>query len=629
MKIANGGTMNVQSGAGTVYIARNANSFGGLAIGGYANDPAEAAGILSADKIEFGDGTGNLLFNHTDTGYNFSPDISGSGTITHVAGETIFSGNWGMIGGQAYVTGGQFYVNGSLGSGLGGDVIVTGNGTLGGTGLVVSATIQSGGTVAPGNSIGTLNMFSATFEAGSLYEVELSDGGFVAGVNNDLLDSTNVTINGGTVHVTPENGTDDGSTYTPGTYTIVTSANPLVGTGFDNVTDDFAFLNFTLDYSNPNSVLLNSSMAAPTFCLSGMTGNQCAVGDGVFSLRSGALFNAVMALSNGEAPIALDQLSGEVHGSVKTALLEDSRFPREAAQDRLRVALGGVGADSGSQIEDRIFGSFSMWGQGFGSWGQWDGDGNAAALDRTIGGFLMGGDALVWDDMRFGVLGGYSRSNFSVDERLSSGTADTYTLGVYGGKEWDAFTLTGGLAHSWHSLDTSRSIAFSGFSDSLSASYGARTLQVWGEAAHSFEKGAARFEPFANLAYVNLSTEDFTEQGGAAALTAASNVVDATIMTLGLRAETDVVLGTTNATLRGMLGWRHAFGDTPTSQMRFASAGDTFTIASAPLARDVLVLDVGGDVNLTDNTTLGLVYGGQFGSGVQDHSANLSLNVQF
>nr|WP_081487759.1 autotransporter domain-containing protein [Nitratireductor aquibiodomus] len=273
-----------------------------------------------------------------------------------------------------------------------------------------------------------------------------------------------------------------------------------------------------------------------------MSANQCATGDGAFSLGAGnSVYDAVLPLSNAEAPIALDRLSGEVHASAKTTLLDDSRFPREAATDRLRMALGGVAIENDAQDRDSL--TPGVWGQAVGSWSQWDGDGNAAGLDRSIGGILMGGDASVWEDLRFGVLGSYSRSSFSVDDRRSSGTVDTYTLGTYGGGEWDSFTLMGGVAHSWHSLDTSRTVTFSGFSDSLSSSYSARTLQAWGEAAYSLEMGSARLEPFANLAYVNLSTDDFTETGGAAALTAASDTVDATFTTLGLRAEADMTLG--------------------------------------------------------------------------------------
>ncbi len=142
-------------------------------------------------------------------------------------------------------------------------------------------------------------------------------------------------------------------------------------------------------------------------------------------------------------------------------------------------------------------------------------------------------------------------------------------------------------------------------------------------------RGAARFEPFAKLAYVSLATDDFTERGGAAALSAASNVVDATFTTLGLRAETDVALGETDATLHGTVGWRHAFGSAPTSHLSFASGGEAFTIAGVPHGRDTLVLEAGIDMNLTDEATMSFAYGSQFGSGIQSHAATASLNVRF
>ncbi len=54
---------------------------------------------------------------------------------------------------------------------------VTG-GTLGGTGTIGSLNVQSGGIVAPGHSIGTLNVNGNTaFVAGSLYRVEVNAAG--------------------------------------------------------------------------------------------------------------------------------------------------------------------------------------------------------------------------------------------------------------------------------------------------------------------------------------------------------------------------------------------------------------------------------------------------------------------
>lgn len=618
LTVSEGAEVNV---AGDVWIAGQSGSAGWLNIGGAG--PAAATGSFNAASVQFGDGTGVVNFNHTDANHIFASTFSGMGTINHLSGVTRLTGVSTGFTGTTNITGGALYVNDTLA----GTINVNG-GTLGGGGyLLGNATVGSGGTFAPGNSIGSLNFAgNLAFAAGSIYEVELNDGGFVAGTNNDFASiGGTLTINGGTVHVTPENGTDTGLTYLPGTYTILTAVGGVTGT-FDALTDDYAFLSFVLGYG-PNNVLLTSSAVA-SFCLTDMSANQCAAGDGVFSVASGSVFDAVLGLSNAEAPGALDQLSGEIHASARTALIEDSRFAREAAINRLTVALGGIGADAGEPAQETPEGA-TLWAQGFGAWSRWAGNGNAANLDRSIGGLFIGADAELTSDVYLGLMGGYSRSALGVDDRASSATVDSYTLGAYAGGAWDAVSLKGGIANSWHSLNSRRSVAFTGFSDSLSAIYGARTFQAFGEAAYSIDAGNVRFEPFANLAHVRLSTDGYTEAGGAAALTAAAQTLDATFTTLGLRAETEVALGEMQATLSGGLGWRHAFGAVPTSTHAFAAGGNAFTVAGVPIAKDTLVLDAGFNLNLTDNATLGFAYNGQFGSSASDNSLKANLSVSF
>jgi outer membrane autotransporter protein len=615
-------------GSGQLTLADAAATTGTLNIG---TGGGGAAGMVDALTIDGGSGTAVINFNHSDTDYFFTNDGTVAGTNVTITGSTavnhVGSGTTVLRGLNTY-SGGTTISNGTLRNmGTVGDVLVTG-GTFGGDGTAGNVTINSGGTLAPGNSVGLMTAASANFNAGSVFEVELNNPGNVAGVNNDLLNVTGMaTINGGTVFVTPENIGEDGSTYTLGTtYTILSAGGGVIGE-FDAVGDAYAFLDFALSY-DPSNVYLTSSEAT-SFCLAGMTANQCATGDGVFSLGAGnSVFSAVLPLSNVEAPLALDQLSGEVHASARTALIEDSRFVREAALERLRVALGGAGSTAGQATEEMPEGT-TIWAQGFGGWSRWNSDGNAATLNRSIGGLFMGADAEIGDDVTLGLMGGYARSGVSVSDRMSSGTVHSYTLGTYAGGTWDGFSLKGGAAYSWNNLDTSRSVAFTGFSDSLSASYNARRFQAYTEAAYSIDVGNARVEPFANLAYVNLDADGYTETGGAAALSATGQVSNATVTTLGIRGGTEVELGDMDATLSGGLGWQHAFGGTPASQMRFASGGNAFTIAGVPLAQDTLVLDAGFDVNLTGSATLGLAYGGLFGSGVADHSANLSLNVRF
>ncbi|MBR2690302.1 MAG: autotransporter domain-containing protein, partial [Aquamicrobium sp.] len=186
-----------------------------------------------------------------------------------------------------------------------------------------------------------------------------------------------------------------------------------------------------------------------------------------------------------------------------------------------------------------------------------------------------------------------------------------------------------GLAYTWSEIDTSRQVAFPGFSDSLTGSYRAGTTQVFGELGYSLKAGSVAFEPFANLAYVNVHTNGFTEQGGASALTVHGGSNDSTFTTLGLRAATDFDLGSTKATVRGMIGWRHAYGDvTPTVSQAFTGSS-AFTIAGAPIARDSAVIEAGLDFAITPQATLGLSYHGQVGSKASDHGVRADLNVRF
>ena len=54
-----------------------------------------------------------------------------------------------------------------------------------------------------------------------------------------------------------------------------------------------------------------------------------------------------------------------------------------------------------------------------------------------------------------------------------------------------------------------------------------------------------------------------------------------------------------------------------------------FTVGGAPIARDAAVIEAGLDFALTSAATLGVTYGGQFGSGVSDQSVKANFNVKF
>lgn len=578
------------------------------------------------------DPTGYLRFEQNGSG-TYGGTISGGGEFWVAVGDGNFlrmTGDSSGFSGYTTVTSGGLMVDGKFGSGgtldLHDGTVLAGNGTIGS-----DVVIYSGATLAPGNGIGTLTIDgNLTLEEGSTYQAEVNRAG-----QSDLVDvSGTATIYGGSVRVIAGTGNYAASTQ----YTILTAEGGVTGTFTEGVTSNLAFLDPSLSYDD-NNVYLTMTRNGTTFENVGQTRNQIATGGGVESLEAGnAVYDAVLNLSAEQARYAFDQLSGEIHASTKTALIEDSRFLRNAVNDRLRAAFDGVGA-SGSAVTyangvpqpvaantDGV----AVWGQGFGSWGHTSGDGNAARLNRSTGGFFVGADAPVFDTWRFGAIAGYSHTSFDAKDRHSSGSSDNYHLGLYGGSTWGDLAFRSGAAYTWHDISTSRSVAFPGFSESLKGDYNAGTAQVFGELAYGFSMGAARFEPFANLAYVNLHTDGFRETGGAAALTSGSSSTDTTFTTLGLRGSTTFDLNGASVTAKGMLGWRHAFDDvTPTSTMGFAGGGNAFTVAGVPVARNAAVVEAGLDFALTPSAVLGVTYGGQFGSGVVDQSFKANFSAKF
>lgn len=620
--VRNGGSISAWGGIG---IAMEAQSTSVLNIGAAAGDAAVAPGTVAASNILFGAGDGRIVFNHTSAGYSFAPTLLGDGRIDQVAGTTILDGDSGAFTGSTRVNGGQLIVNGSLAAS---NVTVTG-GVLGGTGLLGNVGIHPGGTVAPGHqSIGTLTAANFGQAPGSTYQVELASNG-----TSDRIDVTGITelIDAPALQIVRA----DGGPYTLGTrYTVLTSAGGVTGTyALTGDTQITAFLGFAAAY-DPNNVYLDVAQVRP-FTAAAQTTNQLGTAAGLGMLPvTGPLSTAILNLaSDAAAQQAFDQLSGEVHASARSVLLSDSQFVRDAALARLRGTSGNsapaIAEACGASTSCAVLDEMTVWARGFGSWGRWNGDGNASTVWRNTGGIFVGADVPVMQRGRAGLLVGYSNSSIQAGERSSSVTVDNFHLGTYGGAQWGDLALRAGFAYTWHTLSTVRSIAFQGFSDTIKGRYSGGTAQAFGELGYGLQAAGAAIEPFANVAYVGLRTDGFSETGGAAALTSGGSFADATFTTLGARASADFTVGGVAATAKGSAGWRHAFGDTtPGSTLAFAGAG-AFTVLGVPIAQDSAVVDAGVEVNLAPNVDLGVSYGGQFGAGAFDQSVRGTLNIRF
>jgi fibronectin-binding autotransporter adhesin len=82
--------------------------------------------------------------------------------------------------------------------------------------------------------------------------------------------------------------------------------------------------------------------------------------------------------------------------------------------------------------------------------------------------------------------------------------------------------------------------------------------------------------------------------------------------------------------IRGMLGWRHAYGDVqPDMLLAFAGGTSVFTAAGAPIDRDALVAEAGLDWQASDTVSLGVAYRGQIGNQAQEHALTGNLIWRF
>jgi subtilase-type serine protease len=392
-----------------------------------------------------------------------------------------------------------------------------------------------------------------------------------------------------------------------------------------------------------------------------LTSNQRAVGAALdASPFDSALVQSILSLSASQARQAFDRLSGEVHASTAGALVDESLFVRAAILGRLRQA--SYGGDAG--MESLSMGgpqtSFAdeehnaalayakspivtkapllspapsrdivFWSQGFGAWGKFNSDGNAAALSRDLAGVITGFDGR-FGNWRGGIAAGYTGSRNNTDGR-GSANVESGHVAAYGGWNFGALNLRAGGAYAFHAIDTDRTITFPGFFDRATAHYQGGSGQMFGEAGYGFAFGKLAVEPFAGAAWVRLDTDAFSEKGGIAALNVAANSFEVGYSTLGVRAASLVPLDNGMVVIpRASAAWQHAFNSvTPDATVAFQNVAGSFVVAGVPIARDSLLAEGGVDLAISRNATIGVSYTGQIASNVADHAAKGRFSWKF
>ncbi|WP_208975414.1 autotransporter outer membrane beta-barrel domain-containing protein [Pannonibacter phragmitetus] len=569
---------------------------------------------------------GTLIFNRSDN-YTVPGTVSGTGRIDFTgSGRVQFAGAYS---GSTAVLDARLVLDGS---GLAGSPVTLGGlagetGTLAGNGTVASLTVLSGGIVAPGNSIGTINVAGpVSFGAGSVYEVEVNANG----TSDRVIATGAVTIDSGaSVRVLAESGTYSPST----TYSIVSGAS-VSGQFNPVVTTNFAFLTAELGYS-ATDVLLTLTRNSTDLPDVTDTPNGGSTASGLESLvGSSDLKTAVTGLSAEGARNAFNQLSGELHASAAGQMLEDSAIVRGAALKRLSQEAFDRRFEGG----DLSFEGTRVWGEALGSFGRTRAADTAFGFSRNMGGLMAGIEARPTDQALAGVMAGYTGSYLDSKPLGSTATVTAYHAGIYGSYDFaatdmGALSLRGGAAYSWQDFSTRRNVNFASISQRLEADYDTGQVQGFGELAygHMFSgvMQGAFVEGFTGLALVHQDGAKFTETGGTAALTGRGKSLETAFSTVGVRGAVQTGVQGIPVRLTGEFAWRHAFGDVAATQTMVLAGGNPFAIRGRALDRDAFLIGTGVSMTMTEKLDLTLAYQGELAAKATDHSVKGSFRLRF
>ncbi|RAI38991.1 hypothetical protein CH338_10845 [Rhodoplanes elegans] len=640
LSIVNAGTIAGGTGGG---VQANAIELSG------SNNRLElrAGSVITGNVVVAGGGSNNVLAVGGTTASSF--DVSQIGASVQYRGfdrfEKTGASAWTLTGTNTAalpwtVQQGALLVNGSLTN----STFTVDGGLLGGTGTIGTTQINAGGTLAPGNSIGTITVAgNLTFASGGIYAVEVSP---------TTADRTNVTGTAtlaGTVQATFAPGA-----YVNKRYTILHADGGRGGTTFSTLTTSGIPANYaaSLGYDPTNVYLdLVGVLGHGSGGLPGNAQNVANAINGYFN-NGGALppnFVSLFGLSGASLTTALSQLSGEVTAGAQQAAFQLGNQFLSVMLDPLGYGRGGfagaggpAGAALGYAKSPRIMGKapasdvvaavplgWSVWGSAYGGANKTAGDARVGSNDVTArtGGVMAGADYRVAPGTTLGFALGGGLTGWDAANGLGSGSGDAFQAGLYGVTRPGPWYLAGALSFTQQWAKTERT-AFAG--DRLEGRFAPQTYGGRLETGWRYVTPTGAITPYGAVQVQRYHVPEFSEAdlgGGGYALAYAGRNTDAMRSELGARVEHFTLLSDQALlALHGRLAWAHDRISDPTMTAVFqALPGSSFAVAGATPASDLALLSAGAEVRLASGWALAARFDGELASQAQTYSGTGTL----
>ena len=488
------------TGAGTLILSGINNYAGGTTVSGATTLQGDTSS-LQGDIVD----DGLLRFSQPTSGA-YNGKISGGGSVEKVGNGTVTLTGVNNVGSTVLLAGGGLTVNGTLTSTS--TFTAQSGTTLKGTGTITASAISLGGSLQPGDSIGTINVAGpVTFTSTSNYLVEFGS------LSCDLINVTgSVTINPGASVTLLQDQPVTSST----SYPIVTATSPIGGT-FATLNNPYLFLLATLSYTTPNMVILS---IAPNNFFTILTSSN---------LPSNA--TAVVSGLNGINPLGGSSLGNILAGLMTATDLNDVVHDLLQMQPSQLKALGVSATNTTVQLHSIIAehaGSYiksectvgnrkkwSVWGDLFGVFSHQAMLHGELGFHDGTGGGLVGVDAAPCKNLSVGGALAYTFTRLDWNHNPSHATVQNGYGILYASWYSSHFFATSAVTGGYNHNDADRNILL--FTSPIDTT--AHSSFSGGEGSGFVEMGAIlhhqkmQFIPFASLHYCYLHHNQFKETG--------------------------------------------------------------------------------------------------------------------
>ena len=634
-----------------------------------------------------GPGTATLTIGHDNADTVFKGSIQdgrGVSALVKVGSGLQTLSGISSYSGTTIVRDGTLSVTGDISSSRG--VIVRSGATLAGTGVLPDVTVANGGTLSPGNPIGSIAVKGKlTFNEGATYFINVSPTG--AGGTN---------VSGAAALAGAVQAAFSFGSYATKQYSILNAAS--VTGRFDGLTTINLPANFkaNLSYTDTDALLdLTAVLPVGGADLKGhgLNGNQSNVAATLnnFFNNGGELppgFISLFGLTGDALRNALNQASGEPGAtvSISTFMAWNSFFnmmfdpfaqnrggfgggfnngasafaatagaPSEAVslayaavtpkgdlKSVLVTKAPGPGK-SGNRVSgvpapapaDSFASRWSIWGGGYGGSATTDGNAQTGSHNTTSRayGFAIGADHRLAPETIIGFALAGGGTSFGLDQGLGGGSSDLFQASVYARQNWGAAYLMAAFGYGWQDVTLNRTVTIAG-PDKLEADFNAHSLAGRAEGGYRFGGGWSGVTPYAALQVVSLDLPGFSERATSGAntfaLSYAGRTDTQTRTELGARFDHALPLQDALLTLRGRAAWSHDFDTDRIANPTFlALPGAAFTVNGARPDADSLLVSAGAELGFCNGFSIAGSFEGEFSGNTQSYAGKGALRYRW